>query len=122
MKLALKTVLTLIVLSFLSYQCNSSKNSKQAAASSSKEGDMKTLIVASEVVDCSGVGKMKCLQVKENIEDNWELFYTGIEGFNHEPGYEYVLEVKVDTLQNVPADASSLKYTLVKEVSKTKKK
>ncbi|MGL6129731.1 DUF4377 domain-containing protein [Chryseobacterium artocarpi] len=90
-----------------------------------KEGitaNEKTLIIGAETLDCSaGAGRMKCMQVKENASDNWTNFYSNIEGFTYEPGYEYVLKVKTEKIANPPADASSIKYTLVEQVSKTKK-
>lgn len=76
------------------------------------------LTVASEQGDCMGVAPMKCLLVKKDGQTDWEFFYSGIDGFNYEPGYEYVLEVKVDKIENPAADQSSLKYTFVKELSK----
>lgn len=51
---------------------------------------------------------------------NWGIFYNRIEGFEFEDGYEYVLKVRKDTVLNPPADASSLKYTLIQEVFKKK--
>ncbi|WP_121965946.1 DUF4377 domain-containing protein [Myroides sp. N17-2] len=80
-----------------------------------------TLTIASKLVDCTGVAPMKCMQVKEEGSDEWTNMYTGIEGFTYEEGYEYVVEIKREKLENVPADASSIKYILVKEISKTKK-
>lgn len=78
--------------------------------------------IASQNADCIGVAPQKCLLVKKgDINGDWEFFYSSIDGFIYEPGYEYVLEVKEEKQENVPADASSIKYTLVKEVSKTKK-
>ena len=81
----------------------------------------KTFIVGPETADCTGVAPMKCLQVKEKESDSWQNFYTNIEGFTYEPGYEYVLKVKTEKIENPPMDGSSIKYTLVKQVSKTKK-
>lgn len=94
-------------------QCTTSSN-----VSSSNE---KTFIVGPETADCTGVAPMKCLQVKENASDSWTNFYTNIEGFTYEPGYEYVLKVKTEKIENPPADGSSIRYTLVKQISKTKK-
>ncbi len=79
------------------------------------------LIVASEQGDCVGVTPMKCLLVKKEGQKDWEFFYSNIEGFNYEPGYEYELEVRVEKIENPAVDQSSLKYTLVKEMSKEKK-
>lgn len=77
--------------------------------------------VASQQGDCVGVAPMKCLLVMKEGQTDWEFFYNTIDGFTYEPGYEYVLEVKVDKVENPAADQSSLKYSLVKEVSKEKK-
>lgn len=77
--------------------------------------------IASANADCVGVAPQKCLLVKKGDAKNWEFFYSGIDGFNYEPGYEYVLDVKEEKRENTPADVSSIKYTLVKEVSKTAK-
>jgi hypothetical protein len=94
-----------------------SKTKKEAVAANEK-----TLIIGAQTVDCSaGAGRMKCLQVKENASESWTNFYSNIEGFTYEPGYEYVLQVKTEKIDNPPADASSIKYTLIKQVSKTKK-
>lgn len=85
------------------------------------ELDSQQMIIASEQGDCVGVAPMKCLLVKDAEGENWTFFYNNIEGFNYEPGYEYVLLVKKENIQNPLADQSSLKYTLVKEVLKVKK-
>jgi len=78
--------------------------------------------IASESVDCSGVGMQKCLLVKKADSTDWEYFYSRIEGFNYERGFEYVLDVKEENVGNVPADASSIKYVLIKQISKTEKR
>lgn len=103
------TILSFLILS----QCKPMPNSTS--------GNEKTFIVGPETADCTGVAPMKCLQVKEKESDSWENFYTNIEGFTYEPGYEYVLKVKTEKIENPPMDGSSIKYTLVKQVSKTKK-
>lgn len=80
------------------------------------------MTVASEKRVAMGVGPMEVLVIKEGNATEWTFFYTNIEGFTYEPGYEYVLEVKKEAVaEPVPADASSIKYTLIKEISKTKK-
>ncbi len=77
--------------------------------------------VASQKGDCVGVAPQKCLLVKKGDANEWEYLYSPIEGFNYEEGYEYVLDIKQEKLENVPADASNIKYILVKEVSKKAK-
>lgn len=82
-----------------------------------------TMWVNSSQTDCVGVGPQKCLLVQhgDSLTDVWQNFYDGIEGFDYEPGYIYQLEVKKTLLDpsEVPADASTIKYTLVNELSKT---
>lgn len=82
-----------------------------------------TLWVNSTKVPCEGVAPMHCLEVQrgETLEVNkWQLFYSGIEGFTFEPGNIYKLKVKKEELEpdEIPADASSVKYTLVEVLSK----
>lgn len=76
------------------------------------------LYVNSQTKECSGVGPMTCLQVRTTEDQDWQLFYQKIEGFDYEPGYQYQLQVKKETVENPPADSSSIKYTLVKIISK----
>lgn len=78
-----------------------------------------TLYVAPFWKTCQGVGPMLCLQTRATSEGEWQLFYNSIAGFTYEPGYLYQLKVKMSTVANPPADASSLRYTLVEIVSKT---
>lgn len=73
----------------------------------------------------AGTGKTTCLQVFKNdkLENpTWENFYAPIQGFEFEEGYLKKIEVKQEKLnpKNVPADASSIQYTLVKEIEKQK--
>jgi len=79
------------------------------------------MTIASQQVDCVGVGPQKCYLIKSGNESNWQYLYSKIEGFSYEPGYEYVLDVKIEKIENPPADHSSTRYILVKEISKTKK-
>ncbi|MBP7274234.1 MAG: DUF4377 domain-containing protein [Saprospiraceae bacterium] len=82
------------------------------------------LWVSGVKTDCStGAGKTKCLLVSknENLQNaTWENFYAPIEGFNYEEGVFKKIQVKVQQTdkENVPADASSIKYKLVKELER----
>ncbi len=94
----------------------------QCTTSSGMSGEnTKTIIVGPQTADCTGVAPMKCLQVKETPAGEWSNLYSNIEGFTYEPGYEYVLKIKTEKLANPPADGSSIRYTLIRQVSKTKK-
>lgn len=106
-RIVLFSFLSLVCLSFLFQSCT----------------DQPAFWVNSYTVNCSGVGPRTCLLVqkgKEIVDGEWKNFYANIEGFEYEPGYIYKLEVKEDSipLAEVPADASSIKYTLVKELEK----
>ncbi|MCE9923312.1 MULTISPECIES: DUF4377 domain-containing protein [Aeromonas] len=77
-----------------------------------------TLYIQDKLADCVGVAPMKCMQVRSQPGENWTLFYQQIEGFTFEPGFRYQLEVRTEQLTDVPADASSVRYQLIKVVSK----
>jgi len=87
------------------------------------ESKPETIWVNSLKVPCTGVAPMSCFQIQKSetlSEDGWEFFYSDIKGFNFEAGYIYKLLIKIEELkrENVPADASSLKYTLVEMIEK----
>ncbi len=82
-------------------------------------GQIVTLFVGPERVECTGVTSQMCLQVRLSPDEPYTLFYDTIQGFTHTPGFEYVLQVQVTQVENPPADASSLSYTLVAIVSQT---
>ena len=58
---------------------------------------------------------------KDNNETTWAVFKSDIEGVNYEPGYEYVIEVKKKHIEKPPADGSSIRYKLIKTISKESK-
>ncbi len=97
----------------------SDTGSEPAAADQTAGGEEKTMYVGPETAECVGVAPQTCLQVKESPDAEYTLFYDSIEGFTYEPGYEYELRVRVETVENPPADGSSLRYILIEEVSKT---
>ena len=76
--------------------------------------------VSGYYADCdAGAGNMKCLKIHrgEKLEaSNWEYFYAPIQGFEMEEGISKKILVKEESLdpKQVPADASSIKYTQLK--------
>lgn len=80
--------------------------------------DVITLEIAPNRVPCTGAAPMECLLVRERPGAEWTYFYDHIEGFNHEPGYRYVLRVERREVANPPADGSSVAYRLVRVVSR----
>ncbi|MCD8173702.1 MAG: DUF4377 domain-containing protein [Alistipes sp.] len=89
----------------------------------SPDGRVKTetMTVASTMVDCIGVGVQRCLVVKPEDTYDWELFYNWIDGFEYEPGYEYVLSVYKQHVELPPADGPTMRYVLDRVLSKQKK-
>jgi heat shock protein HslJ len=75
--------------------------------------------VGPEMAPCTGVSSQMCLQVRENPQENYDLFSGEIEGFCYKPGFEYVIKVNEEPVSNPPADASNKKWTLVEVISKT---
>ena len=72
--------------------------------------------VGPDLVDCVGVGPMKCMVV------DGSFFYSQIEGFGHEEGYVYRLRIeKYEAYpgREPPQDASKYDYRLIEVISKT---
>lgn len=103
-----------------------------ACSTTSTPGKKVELRIASQMVDCVGVVPQKCLLV-ETISKNrdpidssinqpdWHYFYQTIEGFEYQPGYEYQILAQVvpeSFDQNDVADRSSIRYQLIKVISK----
>lgn len=107
----IKKVLVLVLIYFSLFSCEKNENSLQ----------QKTIIVTSKKVDCEGFIPQECFLIKEQKEDNWQFLYNQIIGFNYEIGFEYVLLVSKEKIENPPQDSSSIIYTLLEVVSKEKK-
>ena len=82
----------------------------------SESPDTTRLCIGTERVECEGVAPMMCLKVAESEDGNYQLFYNTIEGFDYQEGTSYVIDVSITEVENPPADASSLQYTLVEIV------
>src|SRR4051812_43267238 len=109
------TLIFVVVMGLISVAVAACSTPTSSAASSDTE---KTLYVGPELKDCVGVAPMKCMQVREEPNGPWTLFYSKIEDFTYEPGFTYELRVRETKVTNPPADGSSLKWTLVKLVNK----
>lgn len=58
------------------------------------------------------------LKIKERKDADWEIIpIDGIIGFSYVEGKEYCLEVEKVHLANPPADASNVRYTLIRIIS-----
>tara|TARA_B110000503_G_scaffold141820_1_gene236522 strand:+ start:5688 stop:6362 length:675 start_codon:yes stop_codon:yes gene_type:complete len=111
-----KKIFLLFVTSIL-FGCKSNPNNIDLEMKNNNEF---IIYVASHFYDCVGVVPQKCLLIKFEDEDKWQLHYDGIQGFNFEEEYAYKLLIKKEILDpnNVLADASSVMYHLVKILDK----
>ena len=88
-----------------------------------KNQDQHIYWVNSTKVSCVGLAPEKCLQIQKSdtLESiAWESFHAPIQGFEYEAGYIYKIVVKETQLDpaDLPADASSIEYTLVEILEK----
>lgn len=81
--------------------------------------DTTRLWIGPERVECEGVAPMMCLQVAESEDGDYQLFYDTIEAFDYQEGTSYVIDVSITEVEDPPADASSLQYTLVEIVEES---
>jgi len=102
----MKTIISILILPLLLSSCSQNK----------------IIYVADALANGQGVSPKKCLQIKENLEDEWTLFYDSIEGFDYQEGNSYTIEVNINKIKDQPKDSSSLKYKLVKIIKQEKRK
>ena len=109
------------VAAFLSAACGTNRDAVTSTdtPSATASSVLKTLQVAPSRVECTGVAPQLCLQVRESSNAAWTLLYDEIAGFEYEPGYLYEIRVKEEAVANPPADASTIRRTLVSILSKT---
>lgn len=74
--------------------------------------------VGPSLVECTGVAPMWCLQYRDAPGGPWKRHYGGIEGFEFRPGDEADLLVRFEPVARPPADASSRRTLLVREVER----
>jgi len=93
------------------------------AACSSRASRTETWWVNSFKVPCVGVAPMHCLQVHDDEQPfgDWRLFYDGIGGFEYRPGNLYRVKVRISEVpaEQLPADASSLRYELLEIIEQS---
>jgi len=84
----------------------------RAAHKPAADAPRKFIYVSAETRPCTGVAPMTCLQIREKEGDAWQLHYGGIVDFDPQPGIEYRLRIIEEKVDNPPADASSIRWTL----------
>lgn len=80
----------------------------------SQPEDLLVLEVAPETVPCVGEAPGRCLRIREPGAENWLTFHGVIQGFRHEDGVGYTLEVTRRRVPNPPADGSGVEYRLAR--------
>ena len=85
-------------------------------ASVSDDGAIREVTVGPEVVDCVGAHPQQCLVV------DGELFYSPIDGFDHQDGYRYRLRIeRYDQFPGqteIPQDTGRYGYRLLEILEK----
>ena len=76
----------------------------------------KIIYVAPALQNCETQGDKKCLMIKENKEDDWQLFDGEIEGFDYKEGFLYKIEVKISKAKGATNEKDQLKYELLKVI------
>ncbi len=89
-------------------------NIEKFGADETPQSEIITIKVAAQKRECMGVGPMECLVVDGN---NW---YSDIEGFEFEAGFEYELKIEKNPRpEPIPADANAFTYKLIEVLAKT---
>lgn len=91
----------------------------EAGAPEPGSGEVVRMWIEPELVECVGVAPMECMQVAYSEGGEPQFFYDSIAGFDYQEGTSYVIDVQVTEVEDPPADASSLSYTLVDVISET---
>lgn len=109
----MERILIIFLILGLTSSCNTKKMSRQNSV---------IYWVNSYKVDCVGVAPMSCLQIQkgDTLTNEWQNFYSSIEGFDYRPGFLYKLAVRETKrpAEQVPADASSIRYELIEVLEK----
>ncbi|UVA81232.1 META and DUF4377 domain-containing protein [Pandoraea commovens] len=106
----------------LTYASQTLLNRTVAGMSGAATTEDRILDVDSQMADCVGVAPRKCLRVRaadDSGKSQWELWYAHIDGFEWKPGVEYRVKIHGEPVANPPADASSMRWTLVEVIRET---
>ncbi|MBU0912418.1 MAG: DUF4377 domain-containing protein [Gammaproteobacteria bacterium] len=76
------------------------------------DGASLILWVAAEKRECMAVGPTECLQIRFHPNEEWQLLYGEIIGFEYQPGQVYQIEVSEVLIPEPPADAPDRQWVL----------
>ncbi|MCO6524908.1 MAG: DUF4377 domain-containing protein [Candidatus Schmidhempelia sp.] len=74
--------------------------------------------IGPQLIDCYGGKPMHCLSVKGADINNGQVYYSAIDGFHFEPGYNYTLKVKQLNKEINPKDETTPQWSLVQVIKK----
>ena len=106
----------------LTYASQTLLNNPVAGTGAATKTEDRILDIDSQMADCVGVAPRKCLRVRsadDSGKSPWELWYAHIDGFDWKPGVEYRVKIHGEPVANPPADASSMRWTLVEVIRET---
>jgi heat shock protein HslJ len=110
----MKKILTFYIIAIFIFSCEEESTQNELI-----------LRVKENKTSCTGYeGQTECYLVQQGSKidsDDWEYFYEQIEGFVYEPGFVYKISVAKETIVNPPIDSPSVKYSLIRELSKEPK-
>lgn len=105
-----------IFLSVFLCSCNKDTNSYEESTWTER------WVIASETVRHPyGPAHQLCYWIKRDDNPVWTLENANLIGFEHESGYEYLVDVKVKKIKDPLEDAPDRTYTLIRIISKEKK-
>ncbi|MCS3533147.1 DUF4377 domain-containing protein [Chryseobacterium sp. JUb7] len=112
---------------FVSAQNSPPPTIKVVKGSSAQHNDAmvlkQTMIIGPKPGNCIGISQRGvCYMVKKDKKQKeWETFDQPIKGFKYVPGFEYIIEVKIQRAKE-PIEGVNEEYVLVKQISKKKVK
>jgi heat shock protein HslJ len=111
----MKKIVAFYLISVLVFSCEEDKTQAESI-----------LKVKENKINCTGYeGQTECYLVQQGSKidsEEWEYFYDQIEGFVYEPGFVYKLLVAKESIENPPIDSPTIRYSLVRQLSKNPNK
>ncbi len=106
-----RLILALLPISFLSCSTPKSTGVNDSAGTA-------RWLVSDLKQACVGVGPMECLVYQNMASGQWSLLYTGISGFEYDSNFAVEMEVRSEKIDHPPADGSSIRYVMVREIAR----
>lgn len=121
----------LAVTGFTLSACQTNQDMANTKAPVVKDGEVKAVKVkpiSSFLIEisprkalCDSIngGQIECLQYRNRYENNFNPLKTDIQGFEFEPGYSYILDVRQEVIQAADSGQYQTKWVLNQVISKS---